>query len=128
MITDPSAVAFMRQAIDAVGVPIVLQRVFGYAPNATTFSVNLTARVAKVTADSGAVSREGGSAPGAVTQNDRTVRIMADDLANSRFPLPVVKGDKVILPPGGDTFDVSEVDPFTFAMAAAIELTVTGVS
>jgi hypothetical protein len=130
VITDPSAVAFMRQAIDAVGVPIVLQRVFGYAPNATTFSVNLTARVAKVTADSGAVSREGGSAsaPGAVTQNDRTVRIMADDLAASRFPLPVVKGDKVILPPGGDAFDVSEVDPFTFAMAAAIELTVTGVA
>lgn len=127
--TDPSAVAFMRQAIAARGVLVTLRRVFGFAPNATTFSATLTAFVAKVAPDGAAAARDGLSAstPGAVTQNDRTVRIMADELAASRFPLPVIKGDKVVLP-SGDVFDVSEIDAYTFALADAIELTVTGVA
>ena len=120
----------MRTAIAAVGVPVTLTRIFGFPPNSWTVSANLTAKVAKVQADRTAPTRDGlsASAPGAITQSDRTVRIMADDLADSRFPLPVRKGDKLTLPGSSETFEVSEVDPFTFGMAGAIELTVTGVA
>ena len=59
------------------GVPVTLQRVFGFAPNAWTVSAPLVAKVSKVQADRAAPAREGSSAsaPGGITQNDRTVRI-----------------------------------------------------
>jgi hypothetical protein len=130
-VSDPAATAFMRTAIHTTGVPVTMQRVFGYAPAPVwTFSADLTARVAKVAANRAAPARDGlsATAPGALTQDDRTVRLMADELAAERFPLPVAKGDKIILAAGGEAFEVSEVDDYTFAFAGAIELTVTGVA
>lgn len=127
---DRSAEAFLEQAIDTVGVAVAVTRLFGYQPNITTFSVDVRAKVAKVTPNSAAPPRDGSpaNAPGALTQDDRTVILMAKHLRAERFPLPLRKGDKVTLKETGDVFDVSDVDPYTMAIAGAVTLTVTGVS
>ncbi|MFZ1109851.1 MAG: hypothetical protein WAN43_16070 [Rhodomicrobium sp.] len=127
---DHSARAFWRQAIDRVGVSILLARAIGYAPNVVTFSVNLKAKVALSQPDSSAPAQEGlgSSGAGAVTENDRTVVVMAEELFHSRFPLPVQKGDLVTLPETAEQFTVTRVDPYALAIAGAIRLTVTGVA
>ena len=126
---DRSARAFWKQAIDTVGVPILLTRVIGYAPTTQTFSVNLRAKVALATPDGSAASQQGlgASGAGAVTENDRTVVVMAQELFRSRFPLPVQKGDLVTLPETSEQFTVTLVDPYLMALAGAIKLTIAGV-
>lgn len=128
--TNQSARAFWREAIDRVGVPILLTRVMGYAPATQTFSVNLRARVALATSDSSAPAQQGLSAggAGAVTETDRTAIVMAQELSRSRFPLPVQKGDLVTLPETSEQFTVTLVDPYTLAIAGAIKLTIAGVA
>ena len=128
--TNQSARAFWREAIDRVGVPILLTRVMGYAPATQTFSVNLRARVALATSDSSAPAQQGLSAggAGAVTETDRTAIVMAQELLRSRFPLPVQKGDLVTLPETSEQFTVTLVDPYTLAIAGAIKLTIAGVA
>jgi hypothetical protein len=127
---NPSAAAFLEQAIEETGVEITLTRVFGFAPTASTFSVNLKAKVALVQPDAGAAAREHVemSAPGAVTENSRVVILAERHLRGTRFPLPIQKGDKVLLPATSELFDVARVDPYLRAIAGGVTLTVTGVS
>lgn len=127
---DESARAFWREAIERVGVPIVLSRAFGYAPNVTTFSVNLRAKVLLAAPDGSAASQQGLGAggAGAVTETDRSVIVMAEELYRSRFPLPVKKGDLVTLPETTEQLTVTQVDPYLMAIAGAIKLTVAGVA
>ena len=128
--SDPAAVALWRKAIYRVGVAIVISRPSGYAPHVTTFSVNLTAKVALAQPDSAAPLREGLGArgAGAVTQDERTVILMASDLSASRFPLPIQKGDLVTLPDTSEQFTVAFVDSYALAIAGAIKLTIAGVA
>ncbi len=125
-----SARAFWRHAINQVGVPLTLARAIGYAPNLTTFSVSLRAKVALAAPDSTAPSQEGLGSSGAdaVTENDRTVTVMAEELFRSRFPMPVQKGDLVTLPETLEQYTVTRVDPYALAIAGVIRLTITGVA
>jgi hypothetical protein len=151
---NPSAAAFWETAIQRVGVAIQIQRVSGFAPNTVVFAASISAVVRKVAPDGAAPSRDGMSASeaGAITQDDRSVVLLQGDLEAARFPLPLRKGDLVILPAHiglidfdadqrqiawrrqvgavwfSETFNVTNVDPYRLAIAGAIELTVTGVT
>jgi hypothetical protein len=128
--TNPSAVAFWRTAIRKRGVKVAVERISGYAPNTVTFTAGVKAIVEKVTPDSAAPSRDGrgASEPGAITQDDRSAIMLAEDLCSARFPLPLKKGDRVVLPETCEAFDVTGIDPYELAIAGAIKLTLTGVS
>jgi hypothetical protein len=129
-VIDPSATAFFAAAIERAGVRVVVSRATGYAPNVVIFSAEVKAKELMVAPDTGATARDGSSAsaPGAVTQNDRTLIVMERALRDKRFPLPLQKGDLVALPDSAEQFSVSRVDAYTRAIAGAITLTVTGVA
>lgn len=126
---NPSAQAFLEQSIDQVGVTVTVSRLTGFAPNVTTVSATLMAKVDRVAPNTAEPARDGMSArdAGSVTQDDRTVLLMNKALCASGFPVPIVKGDKVSLPQTAEVFDVTLVDPYTRAIAGGVTLTVTGV-
>ena len=129
--SDLSAAAAYREAIAVAGVAITLQRVSGYAPNVTTVSaVSLNALVRNVSADTTAAAQSGLSAskPGAVTQADRLVIVLADDLAAAGFPVPVARGDQIVLPDASELLNVIRVDPYKRAIAGAVEIFAAGIS
>lgn len=127
---DPSAQAFTEQAVQLVGVAVTFQRLTGYSPNVTMISAPVTAIVRMMIADTEEESRTGYSAsqPGSISQEDRQVIVMGADLSAAGFPLPIVKGDKVIVTETGEEFDVTRVDLYKRLYAGAIELYATGPS
>ena len=129
--TDFAVVSAYRNAFRVNGVPVTIQRVAGYAPNVTTVaSVSVTAIVRNVQPDTTADAQSGLSAstPGAVTQADRLVIVLADDLAAAGFPVPVAKGDQIVLPDASELITVIRVDPYKRAIAGAIEIFVAGIA
>ena len=126
--TDPSAEAFTRQGILLVGIPVRFERVIGFAPNATTISATVTAKVMKYALDTVTVAETGypASKQGAIRQGDREVLVMAADLAAQGFPLPVLKSDRIILATG-DTLSIIAVDANKRALAGCIEIDAAGV-
>ena len=127
---DPAAEAFLASAVERVGVTVTVKRLFGVTPNVTMFSADVKAKVSLVQVDSGAPARDGlgAGSPGSIAQNDRVVIVTEKSLRAARFPLPVRKGDQVILPGTDEAFDVTRVDPYKCALAGAVELIVTGVA
>ena len=126
---DPSAEAFTRQGILLVGIPVRFERVTGFAPNATTISATVTAKVMKYALDTVTVAETGypASKQGAIRQGDREVLVMATDLAAQGFPLPVLKSDRIVLLATGDTLNIIAVDANKRAMAGCIEIDAAGV-
>lgn len=126
---DASTQAAYEEAIGVAGVPVTFLRLAGVAPHVTTTSAAVTAVVRNVLADTTAEAETGygASQPGSVSQDDRLVIVLAADLAAAGFPLPVVKGDK-IMAATGDKFQVTKVDAFKRAFAGALELTAVGVA
>ncbi len=129
MPADPSILAGYRRAFARRGQPVLVRRVSGDAPNVATFDAAVTAIVMSYTPqpDVMAVKPEGG-----ITQGDRLVIVLADDLANERFPLPVAKNDKIVLldPVSGvqgEVLNVTDPDPYKRALGGAIELKAEGV-
>ena len=107
-----------------------MQRTTGFAPDAITVSVALDAFILSVTPNSTETAQAGlsASSPGAIGQNDRLVIVMAQDLSNAGFALPVVVGDQVTLPNSAEILAITRVDAYKRAVAGAIELTCAGVS
>lgn len=130
MTWNPNAAAALERAISEVGVAVQIQRRFGQPPSATTFTAVVQAIVMNVLTDGTAESQAGYAASqmGAISQDDRMVILTAHDLKKARFPLPVQKGDWVILPLTNDTYSVTKIDPYKREIAGAIELTITGVA
>lgn len=130
MTSDPSIVAAYRRAFarQGVAVPISLRRITGFAPNTATVSADIVAIVRDYVPDTTVVAETGfaASKQGAITQGDRVIIVMADDLAQKRFPLPVRKNDRIMLP-SGDVLNVIAVDAAKRAAAGAIELKAAGV-
>jgi hypothetical protein len=126
---DPSAEAFTRMGIMLVGVTVRFERVAGFAPNATTISATVTAKVMKYALDTVTVAETGypASKPGAIRQGDREVIVMAADLAAQGFPLPVLKSDRVVIDETGDTLSIIAVDAHKRAFAGCIEIDAAGV-
>lgn len=124
---DQNARAAYRRALSRAGQSVTVQRWTGQAPNRTVTQATVKAFVRDYTANSGAVGRTdfGESKQGAITQTERHVILLGEDLYEQSFPLPVAKDDKVVVQ--GETMNVDMVDPNTRVFAGAIDLTVSGV-
>jgi hypothetical protein len=128
---DPAAQAFTAAGVYRAGVAVTFVRLSGYAPAVTTVaSANVTAIVRTVVNDTTEVAETGYSAsqPGSISQDDRLVIVMAQDLTAAGFPLPVLKGDQVVLPSTSETLEVTRVDPYLGALRGTVNVYVTGVS
>jgi len=121
---------FLRRAIAIRGVPIQLQRLTGYAPNVISFTASIRGLVETVTQNTTEDARTGipSSATGVVTQFDRKVSLIEEDLTDAQFPLPVQIGDKLFLPKTNETLTISSVDPYRSDVVGVIEMTATGAS
>jgi hypothetical protein len=129
--TDPSVVAAYRNAFAVNGVAVIVQRYSGVAPEVRTFSsASVTAIVRQVQPDGTAAAQSGlgASMMGGIDQADRLVIVMADDLAGQDYPLPIAKGDQIVLPDSTEILNITRVDPYKRAIAGAIELFAAGVS
>lgn len=133
--TDPNALAGYRRAFAKRGQQVLIRRISGIAPNAVTFSVQVAAIVMDYVpkAPVGTTAGEGD-----ITLGARTVIVLADDLAQQNFPLPVVKGDKVVtnaVPSmlgqgsikGDEELNVISADPNKRGVAGAIDIMAEGV-
>lgn len=130
MTPDPNMVAAYGRALARAGLQVTIKRVTGFAPNPVVeLSVTVQAIVRDYQPDTSEPS-EMGYAPskvGGITQGDRLVIVMASDLATARFPLPLMKNDKIIIVSTGDELNVVDVDAFKRVAAGAIELKAAGV-
>ena len=120
--------AAYRRAVQRTGELVTVQRISGTAPRTVSFSVQVWANVQTYAPDSVEPSEAGYSSTqlGGITQNDRKVIIVAQDLSDAQFPLPVLKNDKILLT-NGDKLNVTGVDEHKRRLAGAIELTAAGI-
>lgn len=124
--TDTSAVAAYRQAIQSVGVQggIVYNRNTGLAPNVTTVSAPISAIVRTMQPDTTSPAQDGmsASAPGQLNQDMRLVIAIVSDLVAGGISLPVQRGDTISIPLTGETLNVLRSDPYKRAFAGAVEI------
>ena len=135
---DPAARERTRRAIYRTGQPVRFGRLSGAAPNVTTTptgGASVTARVFDYSPDGTSPSEAGYPATqlGGITQGERRLLVMADDLSLAGFPVPVQKGDQITLVDWTtsadlETLSVTRVDAAKRAIAGAIELSATGVA
>jgi hypothetical protein len=131
--TDLSAQAALRNMVNTIGQMVTFQRVVGVAPNVTILpapnGATLMARVRGYTPESTEVAETGyaSSQVGAITQTDRKVIVVADDLAATGFPMPVKKNDKIILV-DGTKGNVTEVDAHKRSFSGGIEITMAEIA
>lgn len=102
---------------------VTFQRVTGAPPSVTTKSATVCALVRNYLPDGSAASQQGYSMSqlGAVTVGERSFIVMADDLANLGFPLPLKKGDNILSIDTGEKLVITRTDPYKRAIAGAIE-------
>lgn len=119
---DPSVVAGYRRALGRRGQDVTFRRVVGQAPNAIVVNATVSAIVMDYVPEAAVmpVKREG-----AITQGGRHIIVLADDLAEKHFPLPLVKHDKAII--NGETLDIFSVDANKRGLAGAIDVLAVGV-
>jgi hypothetical protein len=120
---DLNAQEAYRRALAVTGQVVMFQRVTGQAPNAVTFSAQVTAifrAYQPATPIGGAMVRSA-----EITEGQREFIVLSDDLAQAEFPLPLLKNDKIVV--GTETFNITEVDPGTRIYAGAIEGKAVGV-
>jgi len=115
------------------GLQVTFQRVTGVAPSATVSPVGgatVTAIVRGYNPD-GMASREAGYSAGnvgAITQGDRQILVMADELTAAGFTLPMQKNDQVIVSSTSELLTVTRVDMTKRAVAGCIEAYAVGVA
>jgi len=122
---DPRHQAMTRRALyrAAANAQVTFQRVTGAAPNVTIASATVCALVRNYLPAGGAVAQQGFSASkvGAITIGERSFLVMADDLAEQGFPLPLRKSDNILAGDTGEKLVITRVDPYKRALAGAIE-------
>ena len=108
----------------AGGAQVTFQRVTGLAPNATLQSATVTAWVHNYLPDGVAESSSGysGSQIGSISLGDRQILVMSADLAAQSFPLPLRKGDNVLVADTGEKLKITRVDMTKRAIAGCVEL------
>jgi hypothetical protein len=127
--TDASAQAGLRTMIAAIGQIVTFQRIIGVAPKVTVISVSIGARVRGYAPETMQVAETGyaSSQGGAISQTDRKVVVVADDLAAAGFPMPPRKNDKIILA-DGTKGNVTQVDAHKRSFTGGIELTMAEIA
>ncbi|MEI9917083.1 MAG: hypothetical protein WDN29_16270 [Methylovirgula sp.] len=124
---NPSAVAAYRRSIEKTGVRVRFKRETGEAPNAVFFAAEVMAivRDAAPAASAGAPQGYNGSLL-AVTLDKRQVIVMAEDLQEKRFPLPLVKADQIYVFGNEALLTIDDVDAEKRSMGGAIEIMASG--
>lgn len=122
MAVDPTIRDAYRRALDRAGQQVTFVRVIGNPPNATDVQATVTARVwhYEPLPDVMAIKPEGG-----ITQGNRKIIVLNDDLLGAGFPVPLRKNDKAIVE--GETLNITRVDPNTRELAGAIEAMAEGI-
>lgn len=122
MAVDPTIRDAYRRALDRAGEPVTFVRVIGDPPNVTDVRATVTARVWYYgpQPDVMAIKPEGG-----ITQGNRKIIVLNDDLLGAGFPVPLQKNDKAIVE--GEALNITRVDPNTRELAGAIEAMAEGV-
>lgn len=131
-----NAVAAYRRAIAARGDQrVIVRRISGAAPN----TARTDAKVGAIVMDYLPKTPVGGdAAAAAITLGARTVIVIAADLRAARFPLPLLKNDKIVLNPdaaqlgngtaaGDEELNIMSVDANKRGVAGAIEIAAEGV-
>lgn len=113
-----------------VAVPVTFTRNVGVAPNVTPATATVMAVVRDYLPDTESVARTGSTATkvGAITQGDRILIVMATDLANASFPLPLKKNDKATIVATGEELNIIAVDGTKRIAGGAIEVKASGVA
>jgi len=129
-VTDPSIVSAYRNAFARRAVPVVVERIIGFGASQTVIAATVPGVVQGNTVSTSASARTDYAAtePGAISQGDREVLLLADDLEREAFPLPLAKNDRITLPGSSERLSISRLDPHTRALAGAIICIVTGVT
>lgn len=122
MSADPDAVAAYRTALARNGCDVVIKRLRGFAPNVTVVA---EAAVRACVQGFSPAPGESYSGQGAIPEGTRRVIVLAPDLAEKDFPLPLIDGDKLVL--GAQELDIGDIDAETRHVAGAIAFNVTGV-
>lgn len=123
---DLNAQAGYRRAIARTGETVTFQRISGQPGQGATIlpiggaTVQAIVNSYQVEAPVMGVKREG-----AITLGDRRIIVLADDLAQAGFPLPLRKNDRVVVQ--GETLNIETVDPSTRSFGGAIELRAKGI-
>ena len=127
---DKSWVAAHKRAVGVAGQAVSFQRVTGAAPRVAIVAVNCWAIVRGVQPDTTEPARSGygDRQVGGLTQGDRQVIVMADALRQQGFPLPLRKGDNVIIGATGEKLNITRVDADRRISADCIELYATGIA
>lgn len=136
---DSSAQALYEQAIASTGQPVTFQRLVGQPPSVTISppgGATVTAVVRNYAPDATQEAASGYSASqvGNLTEGDRQILVMAADLDAQGFPLPLQKGDRVVLqaadetPPAGEVLVLTRVDAQKRKLAGCIEAAGVGVA
>lgn len=126
--TATAAASAYRRVLALVGQPATFIRVTGFAPHpVATQQATVNVMASGDVPDAATSSRTGyGSADiGSITQNSRTLIVLAQDLVDAGFPVPVRKNDKITLQ--GEELNVTAVDVNKRQYAGAVEVTVAGV-
>ena len=121
---DLTAQNLTREAIyQAAGAAQVTFERLDPKSGATTASATVTALIKGYLPDTTAAAQAGygASQPGAITLGERMFLVMAGDLANAGFPLPLKKGDKLISADTGEKLTLTRADPYKRSIAGAIE-------
>jgi hypothetical protein len=123
---DTNALEGYRRAIARRGESVTFQRITGQAPNVTVLPAGGGATVQAIVTHYQPTSPIGGFAgPDAITEGDRSIIVLSDDLTAAGFPLPLQKNDKVVVQ--GELMNIERVDPSTRGIAGAWELVALGV-
>ncbi len=105
----------------AGGAQVTFERVTGIAPNTTLVSATVTALVRNALPDTDAQKQAGYAGQGAIIFIDRQILVMASDLADAGFPLPLKIGDNALVADTGEKIRIKRVDMTKRAIAACIE-------
>ena len=88
MIVPATVHAAYRRGLDIAGETIAVRRYSGTGVNRTYVDTSVMARVTGYSA---------AELVGGITQGDRRVILLAEDLANSGFSLPLLKTDTIVV-------------------------------
>lgn len=126
---DAGFTSSSSRAIRRVGQSVTFERISGFAPNVTTISATVTAAIRGKAPDTVEPRRTGYSAsePGGLAETEREFLVMANDLVAAGFPLPLQRGDKLLIVETGERLNIVRFDTGRRAIAGVIEVTAAGV-
>jgi hypothetical protein len=140
--TDANALAGYRRAIAVRGQLLIVRRITGDPPGAVTTT---DAKVSGIVMDyvakkelAASLELRRGFDEGGITFGARNVIVLADDLTDAGFALPVAKNDKIVLnadpaqlgngtAAGDEELNILSVDPWKRGIAGAIDIVAEGV-